>query len=134
LRMIGFLEIVNDLQAMSAWYQKALDLRVLQSYENGSSGSVHLVDKYYDKSERNTLMVLSTARTEEERAALADTGPFISAIIYEAKDLDRAVEDGEWAGMEIVAAPATDELTGKRIARMREPSGNLIELHQATAA
>jgi catechol 2,3-dioxygenase-like lactoylglutathione lyase family enzyme len=134
LRMIGFLEIVNDLQAMSDWYQKALDLRVLDTFQNGSAGSVYLVDKFYDEQERNTLMILSTARSEEEKAALADTGPFIGAIIYEAKDLDRALEDGEWAGMEIVAAPAMDELTGKRTARLREPSGNLIELYEAAAA
>jgi catechol 2,3-dioxygenase-like lactoylglutathione lyase family enzyme len=134
LRMIGFLEIVNDLQAMSDWYQKALDLRILDSFQNGSLGSVHLADKFYDKKERNTLMILSNARSEEEKAALANTGPYISAILYEAKDLDRAVEDGEWAGMEIVAAPAKDELTGRRTARLREPSGNLIELHEAAAA
>ena len=133
LRMVGFVEIVSDLQAMSEWYQKALDLRVLDSHQNGSGGCVHLVDKYYDENERNTLMVLSTARTEEEKASLAGTGPYVSAILYEAKDLDRAFEDATWAGMEEVSPPAQDEWTGVRMARLREPSGNLIHLRQAAS-
>jgi predicted enzyme related to lactoylglutathione lyase len=133
LRMVGFVEIVNDLQAMSEWYQKALDLRVLESYQNGSGSCIQLVDKYYDARERNTLMVLSTARTEEEKASQASTGPYVSAILYEAKDLDRAFEDATWAGMEEVSAPAEDELTGVRMARLREPSGNLIHLRQAAS-
>jgi catechol 2,3-dioxygenase-like lactoylglutathione lyase family enzyme len=84
LRMIGFIEIVRDLQAMTDWYQRALDLRVLNSNGNGSGGSVELVDKYYDAGERNTVMILSDASTDEEKASLARTGPYISAILYEA--------------------------------------------------
>ena len=134
LRMIGFVEIVNDLEAMSEWYQKALDLRVLKSYSNGEGGCVHLVDKYHDAQERNTLMVLSTARSDEEKAILRDKGPFITSIMYEAKDLDQAFGDATWAGMEVVSEPAPDALTGIRSARLREPSGNLIDLCQAAAA
>ena len=134
LRMVGFVEIVNDLQAMSEWYQKALDLRVLESYQNGSGGCVYLVDRHYDERERNTLMILSTAHTEEEKESLASTGPYVSAILYEAKDIDQAVEDAIWAGMEEVSAPAQDEWTGVRMARLREPSGNLIHLRQAASS
>ena len=75
LRMIGFLEIVNDLPAMSDWYQKALDLRVLETFQNGSAGSVYLADKYYDAKERNTLMILSTARSEEDVLGEVDDHP-----------------------------------------------------------
>jgi len=131
LRMIGFVEIVRDLQAMTDWYQRALDLRVLNSNGNGSDGSVELVDKYHDSGERNTVMILSDASTDEEKAALARTGPYISAILYEALDLDRAVEDAEWAGMEVVSGVSTDEHSGVRMARLREPSGNLIHLREA---
>jgi catechol 2,3-dioxygenase-like lactoylglutathione lyase family enzyme len=131
LRMIGFVEIVRDLQAMTDWYQRALDLRVLNSRGNGSGGSVELVDKYYEAGERNTLMILSDAQTDEEKASLAKTGPYISAILYEALDLDRAVEDAEWAGMEVVSGIGSDEHSGARMARLREPSGNLIHLREA---
>jgi len=134
LRMVGFVEIVNNLQAISEWYQKALDLRVLESHQNDSGGCIQLVDKYYNERERNTLMVLSNARTEEEKAALTSTGPYVSAILYEAKDIDRAFEDATWAGMEMVSAPAEDKLTGVRMARLREPSGNLIHLRQAASS
>jgi uncharacterized glyoxalase superfamily protein PhnB len=54
--------------------------------------------------------------------------------LYEAKDLDRAFEDATWAGMKTVSAPAEDELTGVRMARLREPSGNLIHIRQAASA
>lgn len=131
LRMIGFVEIVRDLQAMTDWYQRALDLRVLNSNGNGSGRSVELVDKYHDAGERNTVMILSDASTDEEKASLAKTGPYISAILYEALDLDRAVEDAEWAGMEVVSGIGTDENNGVRMARLREPSGNLIHLREA---
>ena len=131
LRMIGFIEIVRDLQAMTDWYQRALDLRVLNSNGNGAGGSVELVDKYYDAGERNTVMILSDASTDEEKASLARTGPYISAILYEALDLDRAVEDAEWAGMEVVSEISADEHSGGRMARLREPSGNLIHLREA---
>ena len=79
-------------------------------------------------------MVLSAPRNDEERAALADTGPYISTLIYEAKNLDQAFGDAEWAGMQVVSAPAEDEMTGVRTALLREPSGNLIELRQAQSA
>ena len=75
LRMIGFVEIVLDLQAMTDWYQRALDLRVLNSSGNGSGGSVELVDKYYDAGERNTVMILSDASTYEEKASLGQDRP-----------------------------------------------------------
>jgi predicted enzyme related to lactoylglutathione lyase len=128
LRMIGFLEVVNDLQAMSDWYQKALDLRVLRSGGNGAGGFVELSDKYHDANERNTVMVLSNAMSEEQKAILSDKGPYISAIIYEAADIEGAFEDATWAGMEAVSPPAEDELTGISTAWLREPSGNLIQL------
>jgi predicted enzyme related to lactoylglutathione lyase len=111
-----------------------LGLRELRRSGNGQSGCVELVDGAYDASERNTVMVLSTARTEEERAVMADKGPHISAILYEAMDIEKAFEDATWAGMEPVQAPAEDELTGRRLARLREPSGNIIYLREPVAA
>jgi catechol 2,3-dioxygenase-like lactoylglutathione lyase family enzyme len=134
LRMVGFVEIVQDLTRMSSWYQNALGLRELRRSGNGQTACVELVDCAYDAEERNTVMVLSTARTEEEQAVMADKGPYISAILYEAKDIEKAFEDATWAGMEAVQAPAEDELTGWRLARLREPSGNLIYLREAVAA
>jgi predicted enzyme related to lactoylglutathione lyase len=132
LRMVGFVEIVKDLQAMNTWYQKALDLRELTRFQNGALGCVHLVDKFYDAADRNTMMVLSNASTDEEKAQVKATGPFISAILYEAYDLDKAVADAQWAGMELISAPAEDDWSGVRMARLREPSGNQIQLRQST--
>jgi len=131
LRMIGFLEIVQDLQAMSEWYQRALDLRVLGSGGNAAGGYVELTDKYHDAEERNTIMVLSNAFSDEEKSILEGKGPYISAIIYEANNIQQAYEDATWAGMEAVSDPAEDSLTGIRTAWLREPSGNLIQLRAA---
>ncbi len=36
--------------------------------------------------------------------------------------------------MQVVSAPAEDEMSGVRTALLREPSGNLIELRQAQSA
>jgi catechol 2,3-dioxygenase-like lactoylglutathione lyase family enzyme len=132
LRMIGFLEVVNDLEAMSQWYQRALDMRVLRSGGNGAGGFVELSDKFHDADERNTLMILTDAETDEQKAVLSDKGPHISAIIYEAGDIERAYEDAVWAGMEAVSAPSEDELAGVPSAWVREPSGNLILLRAAS--
>jgi hypothetical protein len=49
-------------------------------------------------------------------------------------DIEKAFEDATWAGMEPVQAPAEDELTGRRLARLREPSGNIIYLREPVAA
>ena len=65
---------------------------------------------------------------------MAGKGPYISAILYEAKDIERAFADGEWAGMEAIAAPAEDPLTGLKTAKLREPSGNLVELREAASS
>ena len=64
-------------------------------------------------------------------------GPYISAIIYQATDVQRAWDDALWAGMEELQAPQTDPLTGLLCAYLREPcGGNAIMLteHYAPAA
>ena len=134
LRMIGFVELVRDLDAMSRWYQEALDLRVLDSQGDADQGVVTLVDKHYDPVERNTVMVLATPNNERERSRMEATGPYISAILYEATDLQRAYDDAVWAGMESVQSPTTDPVTGLDTAVLREPSGNDIVLRQAAEA
>lgn len=134
LRMVGCVELVNDLQAMSEWYQHALDLRVLDTFGTSDNGEVHLVDRHYDADERNTLMILRTPQSEHEKSRKEKVGPFISAIVYEASDMDGAFGDAIWAGMEEVEAPKPDPLTGVVTAVLREPSGNEILLRQATSS
>jgi len=133
LRMIGFVDLVNDLQAMSGWYQQALDLRVLGEFGSPGDGEVHLVDRDYDAAERNTLMILRTPQSDREKDRRRQVGPFISAIVYEATDIEQAFGDAIWAGMEEIEPPSEDGLTGVLTASLREPSGNEILLRQAQA-
>lgn len=134
LRMIGFVEMVNDLTAMTRWYEDALDLHQVFSAKEGTGGVVYLSDQRFDAESRNTVMALATPRTDAERATLEQRGPYISAILYQAKDIQKAYEDALWAGMEKISAPGPDELTGVITARIQEPNGNEIVLREAFAA
>ena len=134
LRMIGFSEIVEDLDGMIKWYSEALGLQEIYSKRSNGDGVAYLTDAHFDSDQRNTVMMLSTARTEEDKAKFAAEGPFINGIVYQAMDVQKAFDDGVWAGMEAVAAPAEDPLTGAVSARLREPSGNEILLREPLAA
>ncbi len=131
LRMVGFVGLVRDLPAMSCWYQQALDLRVLEEFGDEVVGEVHLTDQHYDADERNTIMILRTPRPGREQECQDRVGPFISAIVYQADDLEQAFGDAVWAGMEEIDPPAVDSVTGVMTATLREPSGNEILLRQA---
>ncbi|MFW2403403.1 MAG: VOC family protein [Gammaproteobacteria bacterium] len=130
LKMIGFVEIAADLDDMTRWYGEALDVQPIFSAGSNGDGVRYLADKYFDASERNTVMVLSAARTDEEKAKLAKDGPYISGILYQAANVERAFEDAKWAGMEEIAGPAIDPVTGVVTARLREPSGNEVILRE----
>jgi catechol 2,3-dioxygenase-like lactoylglutathione lyase family enzyme len=131
LEMIGNVEICEDVDAMVKWYQEVMDLRVLKEYRDGENAVIYMTDKDYDPKERNTLFVFSNARTEEDKAGYQRHGPHISAILYQARDVQRAYEDGLWAGMESISAPEVDPLTGALTAQLREPCGNAITLREA---
>ncbi len=130
LRMIGCTEVVDDLRGMTEWYGTALGLREIYSATSNGSGLVYLSDDHFHPDERNTCVVLTTARSDGERSRLSQVGPHISAILYQALDVQKAYDDALWAGMEGIAAPAVDELTGVATARLREPSGNEIVLRE----
>ena len=131
LRMTGFVELVRDLTGMSRWYQEALDLQVQAEYGEPDNGVVCLTDRSYDPHDRNTIMVLATPANDRERARMEAVGPFISAILYEAQDIQRAFDDALWAGMEEISAPARDPVTALVTAVLRKPSGNEIILREA---
>ena len=133
LKMIGFVEIVKDMEAMTDWYQNALDMKLLRSVGTAGDRVNYLSDKYFDASDRNPVMILSHAQTEEQEHKLEKDGPYISGIVYQANDVKRAFEDATWAGMEEIAAPEQDPVTGVLTARLREPSGNEIVLREAFA-
>jgi catechol 2,3-dioxygenase-like lactoylglutathione lyase family enzyme len=129
--MIGNAEICEDVEAMVEWYQDVMDLRVLKRYENDEDVVVYLSDKDHDPQTRNTVFILQNARLDFEKSHMAEHGPYISAIVYQAQDVQRAFEDAIWAGMEELQAPGTDPLTGALTAYLREPcGGNVLMLRE----
>jgi catechol 2,3-dioxygenase-like lactoylglutathione lyase family enzyme len=134
LEIIGNMQVCADVEAMSAWYQRVMDLRVLEEFRDDTDHVVVLSDKDYEPVGRRTLFLLQNARFDFQREHLADHGPYIAAIIYQAEDLQRAWEDALWAGMQELQAPATDPLTGLATAYLREPcGGNVIMLTERYA-
>ncbi len=133
LEMIGNAEVCEDVEAMVEWYQRVMDLRILKRYENGDDVVVYLSDKDHDPQKRNTVFILQNARMDFEKTHMAEHGPYISAIVYQAIDVKRAYEDALWAGMKELQAPEVDPLTGALTAYLREPcGGNVLMLRETT--
>jgi catechol 2,3-dioxygenase-like lactoylglutathione lyase family enzyme len=131
LEMIGNAEVCEDVEAMVDWYQRVMDLRILKRHENGEDVVVYLTDKEHDPETRNTVLILQNARLDFEKTHMADHGPYISAIVYQAKHVQRAFEDALWAGMKELQAPEVDPLTGALTAYLREPcGGNVLMLRE----
>jgi catechol 2,3-dioxygenase-like lactoylglutathione lyase family enzyme len=134
LEIIGNAEICQDVEAMSRWYQDILDLRVLEEFKDGENHVVVMSDKDYDPVERRSLFILQNPRHDFEKEHMAEHGPYISSIIYQAKDVTRAYEDALWAGMVDLQKPELDPLTGLVTAYVREPcGGNAIMLTERYA-
>jgi len=136
LEVVGNAEVCQDLDAMVRWYQQIMDMRVLEEFRDGDQGMVVMVDKDYDPVERRSLFILQSARHDFEKEHMAKHGPYISSIIYQAKDVMRAWEDALWAGMEALQEPAVDPLTGLLTAHLREPCGGngiMLTEHYAPA-
>ncbi len=123
LEMIGNAEICKDVPAMVDWYQKVMDLRVLKEFKDDKDHVVVMTDKDYDPVSRRSLLILQNARTEHQENHQAQHGPYISAVIYQAKNVQRAYEDALWAGMKDLQAPEIDPLTGLLTAYVLEPCG-----------
>lgn len=137
LEMIGNAEICLDVDAMSNWYQEVMDLRVVDEFNDAQDKLIVLSDKDYDPVSRRNLFILQNARKDFEKTHMTEHGPYISAIIYQAKDVQRAWDDALWAGMEELQAPQVDELTGQLTAYLREPCGGnalMLTEHYAPAA
>ena len=131
LEMIGNAEVCKDVDRMVEWYRRVMDLRVLKEYRDGDDAVVYMSDGDYDPEARNTLFILTNARLTHEKTHYQDHGPYISAIVYQAKDVQRAYQDALWAGMESLSEPAVDPLTGALTAYLREPcGGNAILLRE----
>lgn len=126
LEMIGNAEICQDVDAMSRWYQEIMDLRIVDEFSDDKDQLVVLADKDYDPVSRRNLFILQNDRKDFEKNHMADHGPYISAIIYQAKDVQRAWDDALWAGMEALQAPEVDPLTGQLTAYIREPCGGNV--------
>ena len=116
---------------MVQWYQRVMDLRILKRYENDDDVVVYLTDKDYDPVARSTVFILQNARQDFEKTHIAEHGPYISAIVYQAAHVQRAFEDALWAGMKELQAPAIDPLTGALTAYLHEPcGGNVLMLRE----
>ena len=134
LQMVGNAEVCEDVETMSQWYQNSLDLRVLDEIKSNGNHIVFLSDKDYDPDSRRTLFMLQNARHDFEKEHKQKHGPYISSILYQAKDIQRAYEDAIWAGMNELQAPRKDKLTGIDTAYLREPcGGNVITLTEPYA-
>lgn len=134
LEMVGNAEICLQLDVMVDWYQRVMDMRVLETFGEGEQRIVVMTDKDYDSVERRSLFWLQSARHDFEQQHLAAHGPHISAIIYQAKDIQRAWEDALWAGMKPLMEPHRDTLTGLQTAYLTEPcGGNTIMLTERYA-
>ena len=130
LEMIGTVEICKDVDAMVKWYTEIMGLHEIARYESGNDKVVYLSDKDHDPVSRNTLFILSNARTEIEKKGYERHGAYISNIVYQAKDFKRAWEDAEWAGMKPLGEPAVDPLTGAMTGYLQEPVGNVVMLRE----
>jgi 4-hydroxyphenylpyruvate dioxygenase-like putative hemolysin len=134
LEIVGNVEICNDVGAMSHWYQEVMDLRVLEEFQDETGHVVVMSDRDYDPVGRRSLFILQNARQDFEKAHLAQHGPYISAIVYQADDVSRAWDDAQWAGMEQLQQPSRDPLTGLVTGYLREPcGGNVIMLTERYA-
>lgn len=131
LEMLGTSEVCKDLNAMVSWYQKVMGLKVLKEFVKDDDKVVYLSDKDYDSESRNTVFILQNARYDWEMKHMEEHGPYISAIVYQAKDIQRAWEDAIWAGMEELQSPKIDPVTGLNTAFLKEPCGkNVIMLSE----
>lgn len=134
LQMVGNSEVCQDVDAMKAWYQDIMGMHVIDEFRSNGYHEVVMSDGDYDRDERRSLFVLHNARYDFEKAHMADHGPYISSIIYQAKDVKRAWEDALWAGMTELQAPRKDSLTGLHTAYLREPcGGNVLTLTEPYA-
>jgi 4-hydroxyphenylpyruvate dioxygenase-like putative hemolysin len=69
---------------------------------------------------------LQNARQDFEKSHMAEHGPYISAIVYQARHVQRAFDDALWAGMKELRAPHVDPLTGVLTAYLLEPCGGNV--------
>jgi len=134
LQIVGNAEICKDIDRMKDWYQDVMDLRVLEDFKSNGYREVVMTDAQYDPETRRTLFVLRNARHDFEKNHQEVHGPYISSIIYQANDIDRAYEDAIWAGMKELQKPAKDPLTGLVTAYLTEPcGGNVLTLTEQYA-
>lgn len=123
LEMIGNVSICKDVSKMRDWYIQIMDFTILKEYQDGVDHVVILADKDYNDVSRRTLFVLQNARTNDQKSRFNDRGPYISEIIYQAKNVQRAWEDALWAGFEALEEPKIDPLTGLLTGYLLEPCG-----------
>ncbi len=134
LQMVGNSEVCADVDEMKDWYQNIMGMHVIDEFKSNGYREVVMTDKDYDNVERRSLFVLHNARHDFEKEHLSEHGPYISSIIYQAKDVKRAWEDALWAGMQELSAPQQDPLTGLQTAYLREPcGGNVLALTEPYA-
>jgi len=123
LEMIGNASTCRDVSKMRDWYIEVMDFRLLEEFQDGVDHVVMLTDKDYQAETRRSLFILQNARTEDQKARFNERGAYISEIVYQAKDVQRAWDDALWAGFEALEEPSIDKLTGLLTAYLKEPCG-----------
>lgn len=131
LEMIGNSVVCRDVEKMKDWYVNVMDMRVLTEFKSAQDQIVVLSDKGYDPVSRRSLFILQNARHNDQIKRMKSGGPYISEILYQAKDVQRAWDDALWAGLKALQAPEKDPLTGLLTARLLEPCGeNVVQLSE----
>jgi len=123
LEMLGTVSICRDVNAMRDWYIDIMDFTVLQEFKDGEDHVVIMSDKDFKSDTRRSLFILQNARTTDQKTRFDKRGPYISEIVYQAKDVKRAWEDALWAGFEALEEPSVDPLTGLLTGYLLEPCG-----------
>ncbi len=132
LQTLGAVQLCRDLDSQVEWYQDVLGLRTVLDARSDNDGLVYLADPAYPA--RRCVNVLATPGTDAEQAMMAEHGPVISSILYEAADVDQAWADAVAAGFGAISAPAPDDRIGVRTGYLREPSGNIVQVREPLAA
>jgi len=131
LQALGVVQLCQDLDGQVDWYQQVLGQRIVHDARSNNDGLVYLADYSYE--DRQCVNVLATPSHPAEHELLAQHGPCISSVLYQATDVDMAYADAVSAGFEGLDAPALDDRLGVRTGYLREPSGNLIQVRERLA-
>lgn len=129
LEMVGHAAICRDVPAMVDWYTRVMGMTVAAEYKQDELHSVVLIDERYQPETRRSMLILQNPQTPDQRSRFETHGPYISDILYQAYDLQRAWDDAIWAGFKPLYELSIDPVTNLKTAYLLEPcGGNVVRL------